>query len=117
MIEQDRKRRRGETASDDMTGKGVKVRQHREGDFRGIGKTGREAVEKKRANERAVEERERLSQGAPRERRDRFESQETRNSSTAEVGDVLRERESPVKGNSKEASSRKKEEGSARKRK
>ena len=93
-IEQERKRRRGETASDDTTGKGVKARQHRERGFRGIGKPGRGAVEKERANKGAVEERERLSRGAPRERRDRFESKETRDSSRADVGDVFRERES-----------------------
>ena len=55
LIEQERKRRRGETASDDTTGKGMKARQHRERNFRGIRKPGRGAVEKERANERAVE--------------------------------------------------------------
>ena len=72
----------------------MKTRQHRERSFRGIGKPGRGAVEKETANERAVEERERLSRGAPRERRDRLESNETWNNRTAEVGDVIRERES-----------------------
>ena len=35
-----------------------------------------------------------LSRGAPREKKDKFESKETLNSSTAEFGDVIRERES-----------------------
>ena len=30
MVEQERKRRRGETASDERTGKGVKAIEHRE---------------------------------------------------------------------------------------
>ena len=46
LIEQERKRRRGETASDDTAGKGVKTRQHVERKFRGIWKPGRGAVEK-----------------------------------------------------------------------
>ena len=69
LIEQERKRRRGETASDETTGKGVKARQHRERGFRGIGKPGRIAVEKERANERTVEERETQPRGPKREKR------------------------------------------------
>ena len=65
MIEQERKRRRGETASDETTGKGVKARQHSERGFRGIGKPGRRAVEKESANKRAVE---RDSAEGPQER-------------------------------------------------
>ena len=59
----------------------MKARQHRERGFRGVRKPGRGAVEKKRADKGAVEERERFSRGAPGERRDRFESKETRDSS------------------------------------
>ena len=95
LIKKERKRRIGETASDDATGEGVEARQHRERGFRGVRKPSRRAVEEERANKRAVEERERerLSRGAPGERRDRFESKETRDSSRAEGRDVIGERE------------------------
>ena len=66
LIKKERKRRRGETASDNATGEGVKARQHRERGFRGIRKLGRRAVEEERANKGAVEERERLSRRGPR---------------------------------------------------
>ena len=52
LIEQERKRRRGETASDDATGEGVKARQHRERGFRGREKPGRGAVEERETKPR-----------------------------------------------------------------
>ena len=49
----------------------MKARQHRERErgFRGIGKPGRGAVKKERANERAVKERETQPRGPKREKR------------------------------------------------
>ena len=62
------KRRRGETTCNNAAGERVETIEDREGGRSRVGKPGRGTVEKSRANEGAVDERERDSAEGPQER-------------------------------------------------